>query len=84
MEDHLVLHVDRLVAPRAVETVQGGERSASSFVKEENIVSEEDEPLIQLVECRICQEEDQIKNLETPCSCSGSLKVYFQFQFSLF
>jgi len=26
------------------------------------------------VECRICQEEDSIKNLETPCACSGSLK----------
>eukprot|EP00249_Psilotum_nudum_P017093 c26154_g1_i1 orf=115-1026(-) len=25
-------------------------------------------------ECRICQEEDDIVNLETPCACSGSLK----------
>lgn len=37
-------------------------------------VSDEEEPLIQTVECRICQEEDSIKNLETPCACSGSLK----------
>ncbi|XP_077251535.1 uncharacterized protein LOC143890738 [Tasmannia lanceolata] len=36
--------------------------------------SEEEEPLIQTVECRICQEEDHIKNLETPCACSGSLE----------
>ena len=28
-----------------------------------------------LVECRICQEEDDDSNLETPCSCCGSLKV---------
>lgn len=35
----------------------------------------EDEPLIQSVECRICQEEDSVNNLETPCACSGSLKV---------
>ncbi|KAF8010066.1 hypothetical protein BT93_J0897 [Corymbia citriodora subsp. variegata] len=34
----------------------------------------EEEPLIQTVECRICQEEDSVKNLETPCACSGSLK----------
>ncbi|KAK4261114.1 hypothetical protein QN277_004159 [Acacia crassicarpa] len=34
----------------------------------------EDEPLIQMAECRICQEEDSVKNLETPCACSGSLK----------
>jgi hypothetical protein len=26
-------------------------------------------------ECRICQEEDDIANLESPCACSGSLKV---------
>lgn len=36
---------------------------------------EEEEPLIQMVECRICQEEDSINNLEIPCACSGSLKV---------
>ncbi|KAH1264581.1 E3 ubiquitin-protein ligase MARCH3 [Glycine max] len=34
----------------------------------------EEEPLIQMAECRICQEEDGVSNLETPCACSGSLK----------
>ncbi|XP_028762080.1 uncharacterized protein LOC114720586 [Neltuma alba] len=34
----------------------------------------EDKPLIQIAECRICQEEDSVKNLDTPCACSGSLK----------
>ncbi|KAG2675596.1 hypothetical protein I3760_12G012100 [Carya illinoinensis] len=34
----------------------------------------EEEALIQSVECRICQEEDSIKNLEIPCACNGSLK----------
>lgn len=42
---------------------------------EEREGDDELEPLIQIVECRICQEEDSIKNLETPCACSGSLKV---------
>ncbi|KAK7855783.1 putative e3 ubiquitin ligase sud1 [Quercus suber] len=41
---------------------------------EEHGMSEEEEPLIQTVECRICQEEDSIKNLEIPCACNGSLK----------
>eukprot|EP00249_Psilotum_nudum_P010673 c22693_g1_i1 orf=570-1502(+) len=27
-----------------------------------------------IAECRICQEEEDIVNLETPCACSGSLK----------
>ncbi|CAI0431487.1 unnamed protein product, partial [Linum tenue] len=35
---------------------------------------DEKEPLIQTVECRICQEEDSLVNLEVPCACSGSLK----------
>ncbi|MBA0652177.1 hypothetical protein Goklo_019453 [Gossypium klotzschianum] len=41
---------------------------------EEHGSCDEEEPLIQTVECRICQDEDNINNLETPCSCSGSLK----------
>ncbi|KAG6550072.1 hypothetical protein Mapa_008028 [Marchantia paleacea] len=28
----------------------------------------------EIAECRICQEEDDVKNLETPCACSGSVK----------
>lgn len=36
---------------------------------------EETGALIGMVECRICQEEDLAKNLESPCACSGSLKV---------
>ncbi|RZR71621.1 hypothetical protein BHM03_00006115 [Ensete ventricosum] len=43
--------------------------------EEESKVAEEKEPLIQMVDCRICQEEDHIKNLEAPCACSGSLKL---------
>lgn len=43
----------------------------------DDVADEEEEPLIQSVECRICQDEDSIKNLESPCSCSGSLKVNY-------
>ncbi|KAJ6801727.1 uncharacterized protein M6B38_195795 [Iris pallida] len=75
MGDHLVLNVDRLVAPQAVETVQPAlpppsKEGSSSDGREED----EEEPLIHMAECRICQEEDHIKNLEVPCACSGSLK----------
>ncbi|KAM7475628.1 hypothetical protein LguiB_022871 [Lonicera macranthoides] len=42
--------------------------------EEGNDAAGEEEPLIHTVECRICQEEDSIKNLEAPCTCSGSLK----------
>ncbi|ONK73890.1 uncharacterized protein A4U43_C03F620 [Asparagus officinalis] len=50
------------------------EDSTTKKHEEGNSSSSEEEPLIQTVECRICQEEDHIKNLETPCACSGSLK----------
>lgn len=42
---------------------------------EEQDAGDENAPLIQTAECRICQEEDSVKNLEVPCACSGSLKV---------
>nr|XP_010939492.1 uncharacterized protein LOC105058313 [Elaeis guineensis] len=96
MGDHLVLYVDRLIAPQTIGTIQEKEGSSSSgepvhasFVplplpvgstkgkeeeKEEHMDEDDEEPLIQMAECRICQEEDHIKNLETPCACSGSLK----------
>ncbi|VFQ76493.1 unnamed protein product [Cuscuta campestris] len=34
----------------------------------------EEEPLLKSVECRICQEEDTVNNMEVPCSCRGSLE----------
>lgn len=43
---------------------------------------DEGEPLIQMAECRICQEEDCLKNLESPCACSGSLKVWYIFVYT--
>lgn len=60
--------------------------SSSSKPEEEVVVvvdgegegeENEEAPLIAMAECRICQEEDSLSNLETPCACSGSLKVKF-------
>ena len=48
--------------------------TADDRTVEQDAPNEED-PLIQAAECRICQEEDTLNNLETPCACSGSLKV---------
>ncbi|KAG6397738.1 hypothetical protein SASPL_143916 [Salvia splendens] len=55
--------------------------SSSSMTEDRLVVvtvnsEEEDEnaPLIGMGECRICQEEDSVNNLESPCACSGSLK----------
>ncbi|CAN8278068.1 unnamed protein product [Cochlearia groenlandica] len=79
MADHLSLCTDRLITVETLETEeeedskpQGKDLASSSSV---NVVAEEEEPLLQsVVECRICQEEDTIKNLDAPCACNGSLK----------
>lgn len=36
----------------------------------------DDKHLNQTVECRICQEDDNLNNLEIPCACKGTLKVF--------
>ncbi|RRT63908.1 hypothetical protein B296_00009662 [Ensete ventricosum] len=85
MGDHVVVQLDRLIKPETVDSTKENAHpesnpSVPSFSqvisgfdrdKEDHKVADEEEPLIQTVECRICQEEDQIKNLETPCACSG-------------
>ncbi|XP_010550603.1 PREDICTED: uncharacterized protein LOC104821422 [Tarenaya hassleriana] len=85
MADHLSLCTARLITSESLNTERGSDSGESSVPRpadpsvtveaaREHDVSEEEEPLIQSVECRICQEEDTVKNLEAPCACSGSLK----------
>ncbi|CAO2828785.1 unnamed protein product [Amaranthus hypochondriacus] len=83
MGEHLVLYVDHLVKPSSTLVSEAASSSSSSNSaldekKERNedvsIEAGEDEPLIQISECRICQEEDSVSSLEVPCGCSGSLK----------
>lgn len=86
MSDHLVLYVDRLARPASEQPEQEAEvagplvgssglSATDARVVEDEGSSSEGEPLIKTAECRICQEEDSIVNLEMPCACSGSLKV---------
>ncbi|KAL0327171.1 UNVERIFIED_CONTAM: hypothetical protein Sangu_1795100 [Sesamum angustifolium] len=73
--------------PWAVECAPTGKKpelvgsSASMASEDDKVVvvvdnedADEKAPLIGMGECRICQEEDSLKNLESPCACSGSLK----------
>ncbi|KAJ1701356.1 hypothetical protein LUZ63_001135 [Rhynchospora breviuscula] len=61
MGDHAVINIDKMG-----HSEQRRERQVA--------ISEEEEPLVGMAECRICQDEDLINNLESPCACSGSLK----------
>lgn len=88
--DHVVVDVEGLAKSKdggiaekpSAEGVSASAASAASpsavvdLVDEEEGGGGEEEPLIQAAECRICQEEDSVKNLEKPCACSGSLKVW--------
>ncbi|KAG6500631.1 hypothetical protein ZIOFF_040479 [Zingiber officinale] len=65
MEDHLVLYVDRLM-------LLG--KNGTMPADEENSAADEGDQLLQMAECRICQEEGLLKDFEIPCACSGSLK----------
>ncbi|XP_015956925.1 uncharacterized protein LOC107481217 isoform X1 [Arachis duranensis] len=51
-----------------------GPSDSAPRAEDEDEEEDEEAPLLQMAECRICQEEDTVNNLESPCACSGSLK----------
>ncbi|XP_059649620.1 uncharacterized protein LOC132295380 isoform X2 [Cornus florida] len=85
MGDHFVLLVDRLLTEStleaAIESRNPSKQSTASVMDEmiidcdsQGIDSANDLTPRKIVECRICHDEDQDSNMETPCSCCGSLK----------
>ncbi|RRT50796.1 hypothetical protein B296_00039053 [Ensete ventricosum] len=85
MGDHLALLVDNLLTESTLEAAIGSRKqgqiathSASledpgkEFTRKRSVRDTVSPG--KLVECRICQEEDEDCNLEIPCSCCGSLK----------
>ncbi|KAL1202591.1 putative E3 ubiquitin ligase SUD1 [Cardamine amara subsp. amara] len=82
MSNHMVVYIDGLMRPVSLPPVLAeveNMRSESSTAAEDNVIDIYDgdtteEELIWSAECRICQEECAIKNLESPCACNGSLK----------
>ncbi|RID57588.1 hypothetical protein BRARA_F00952 [Brassica rapa] len=73
MSEHMLVYVDRVMRPVLAEP-------SSLTVKEDNAVYVYDGDTFATemwsAECRICQEESAIMNLESPCACNGSLKSY--------
>ncbi|KAM3292718.1 hypothetical protein ACQJBY_036422 [Aegilops geniculata] len=74
MGDHVVVNVDDLANTKDDGVAEKPSEAVLVAVVDMAEDGGEDEPLIQAAECRICQEEDSIKNLEKPCTCNGSLK----------
>ncbi|KAL3631167.1 hypothetical protein CASFOL_024151 [Castilleja foliolosa] len=88
MGDYSVVNVNQLPKPEAVDSTgkkpeMVGSSTSSMAPNDDKVVVvvvmeneevDEESPLIGMGECRICQEEDSLSNLESPCACSGSLK----------
>ncbi|KAG6484044.1 hypothetical protein ZIOFF_060838 [Zingiber officinale] len=77
MGDHFALLAGRLLTESTLEaTVGSKEEDQGREITRNRIAGGES------LECRICQEEDEDFNMETPCSCRGSLKVKKELLFS--
>ncbi|KAJ4808621.1 RING/FYVE/PHD zinc finger superfamily protein [Rhynchospora pubera] len=78
MADHVVINVEAPKSPEQNDSTRDADKSArgkeSLMIPVMESSGDESELLISAAECRICQEEDTVKNLETPCACNGSLK----------
>jgi hypothetical protein len=80
MADHFAVMAGRLLT---ASTVQSAIDKASDAPSSTAAASACDDDVLQggrpksgvLVECRICQDEDDETCMEAPCSCKGSLKV---------
>jgi len=89
-EEHVVLSVvdPLLAAPSTLQPELGGD-DRDSLVEGATHVNdvgecdtleeqeqEHEKDLTLMVECRICQEDDTLQNLDIPCGCNGTLKVF--------
>ncbi|XP_009787123.1 uncharacterized protein LOC107788541 [Nicotiana tabacum] len=82
MGDHFVFLVDRLLTESTLEAAIESRNQNQLALWTINDVtancSSQDSAAVltagKMVECRICQDEDMDSNMETPCSCCGSLK----------
>ncbi|KAF5930025.1 hypothetical protein HYC85_030898 [Camellia sinensis] len=74
MGDHFVLLVDRLLIEStleaAIESLNLSRQTTTLGTEKSKLIS------LHIVECRICQDEDEDSNMETRCSCCGSLKPF--------
>ncbi|CAN0871385.1 Probable E3 ubiquitin ligase SUD1 [Linum grandiflorum] len=86
MGDHFVLLVDRLLTESTLEaaiesrlrsmqaTASGVDDDLEVEKYSQNVDFDDISTPRKIVECRICQDDDVDSNMETPCSCCGSLK----------
>uniref|UniRef100_A0A1J3H745 Putative E3 ubiquitin ligase SUD1 n=1 Tax=Noccaea caerulescens TaxID=107243 RepID=A0A1J3H745_NOCCA len=75
MGDHLVLVVDRLSTINSgLATINQADSVNKDDGTSESVTTGTDIGERKFVQCRICHDEDEDSNMDTPCSCSGTLK----------
>lgn len=78
-----MLLVDRLITESTIEAaIQSRNRMLQPNLPVEECTILDEKTLeklrngdLSMAQCRICHDDDLDSNMETPCSCSGSLKV---------
>lgn len=83
MSDHVVVNVSGLTTMEEVKKlgILGKEGTSSENGNHQELEKHKfsflgnEEEEIEKKACRICHEDDFVKNLEAPCACNGSLKV---------
>ncbi|KAK6921648.1 Protein of unknown function DUF3675, partial [Dillenia turbinata] len=82
MGDHFELLVDRLLTESTLEAAIESNRAKQVTCLEDDVKVDCSSHVLDLengssaskmAECRICQDEDYCSNMESPCSCCGSL-----------
>ncbi|XP_077229530.1 uncharacterized protein LOC143862375 [Tasmannia lanceolata] len=88
MVDEFMVCVDRIIASACFESVNEGFNRTGREENGENLFvnnsislksngegcSKKSERKGEMIECRICQEEDEEHEMEAPCGCNGTLK----------
>lgn len=79
MVNDFMVCVDRILTTACFESVKNEglkrERGENSSAKGDGEGCSKKSEKGEMVECRICQEEDEEREMEAPCACSGTLKV---------
>ncbi|XP_065867403.1 uncharacterized protein [Euphorbia lathyris] len=80
MVDDFMVCIDRIIASACFERERDSKLKQDSVITVNTNGDDEDEEdgssssFREMVECRICQEEDQLPSMEAPCACNGTLK----------
>ncbi|KAK8913900.1 hypothetical protein KSP39_PZI023502 [Platanthera zijinensis] len=72
MEEYYVLHVDNLL--RKSKAAEAALLGRKLLVDKLNVHDGKGISMTELVECRICHDEDEEFNMEIPCACCGTMK----------